>query len=514
MAAASEKPVRVRFAPSPTGPLHVGGARTALFNWLYARQTGGKFILRIEDTDKERSTKEYETELIDGLLWLGLEWDEGPQTADRRGQDAELRGKGQRKSAFSPRDSAVGPYGPYKQSERTEIYKKYLEKLIAEGKAYYCYCTKEELEAERQAMLAQGLPPKYSGHCRNLNPPAGEPPKDKEPQVIRFKTPEAQVEFKDVIRGKVGFNAALFGDLVIAKDLETPLYNLAAVIDDYEMKISHVIRGEEHLSNTPRQILLQKALGFDEPEYAHLPLILNPDRSKMSKRFADTALSEYQKQGYLPEAIVNFLTLLGWHPKDEKEVFTLPELTKVFDLRRVQKAGAVFNLEKLNWLQKEHLKPLATAKIADMIEPYLKEKKIKYSREFLEKIVDVERPRLAALNEFFGLAGFFFELPDYDANLLSWNNEPLPKIRTILTEILKITEPIKTDVLKREILMNAFSGLMEKEGRGMVLWPLRAALSGQAASPDPYEIMEILGKDEAARRIRTAIEKIDSRKKS
>lgn len=511
MVAVSEKSVRVRFAPSPTGPLHVGGVRTALFNWLFARQNNGKFILRVEDTDKERSTKEYEHELIEGLLWLGLEWDEGPSYgADKRGLSAQMNAdkisdnprRNQRTSAY------FGDYGPYRQSERTEIYKKYLEKLLAEGRAYYCYCTKEELEAERQAMLAQGLPPKYSSHCRNLL----KPPEGKEPQIIRFKTPEAQVEFKDMIRGKVSFNATLFGDLVIAKDLKTPLYNLAAVVDDHEMKISHVIRGEEHLSNTPKQILLQKALGFGEPEYAHLPLILNPDRSKMSKRFADTALSEYRKQGYLPEAIVNFLALLGWHPKDEQEIFVLTELAKVFDLRRVQKGGAVFNLEKLNWLQKEHLKKLTTAEIADDIEPALRERQIKYSKEFLKKVVDIERARLTTLNEFFALAGFFFKLPDYETKLLSWNNEPLAKIEPVLAEVLKIVGTLKDVSPSRETLIATLSALIEKEGRGVVLWPLRVALSGQAASPDPFEIIGVLGKNESMDRIKTAIEKISGNK--
>jgi len=511
MAVSAEKPIRVRFAPSPTGPLHIGGVRTALFNWLFARQNDGKFILRIEDTDKERSEKKYETELIEGLKWLGLEWDEGPQTADKRGLSTRMNAdkisdnprRNQRTSAY------FGDYGPYRQSERTEIYKKYLEKLFAERKAYYCYCTKEELEAERQAMLAQSLPPKYSGHCRNLE----KPPLGRMPQVIRFKTPGTQVEFKDTIRGKISFDAALFGDLVIAKDLENPLYNFAAVVDDALMEISHVIRGEEHLPNTPKQILIQKALGLDEPEYAHLPLILNPDRSKMSKRFADTALAEYEKQGYLPGALINFLALLGWHPKNDKEVFTLPELVKEFDLRRVQKAGAIFNLEKLNWLEKEHLRSLRTDEIVARIEPLLKERQIKYSKNLLKKIVEIERPRLTTMNEFLNLAGFFFRLPDYEVGLLSWNSEPLPKAKTTLSEVLEKIDSIKVETPNRENLTEALSGLIAEKGRGVVLWPLRVALSGQAASPDPFDIIEALGRTEAVRRIKTAVEKIDNYKK-
>jgi glutamyl-tRNA synthetase len=489
MATVLEKPVRVRFAPSPTGPLHIGGARTALFNWLFARQNGGKFILRIEDTDKERSTKEYEAELIDGLKWLGLPWDEGPisATSDKR------------------QATSLGDYGPYRQSERVNIYKKYLEKLLEEGKAYYCYCTKEELEAERQAMMAQGLPPKYSGHCRQIE----KPPQGKKPQVIRFKTPEASVEFKDLIRGKVSFDASLFGDIVIAKDLNAPLYNFAAVVDDEEMKISHVIRGEEHIPNTPKQILMQKALGFGEPVYAHLPLILNPDRSKMSKRFADTALLSYKDLGYLPEAIVNFLVLLGWHPKHNKEVFTRDELIQEFDLRRVQKAGAIFNQEKLDWLQKEHLRKMNPEDIAAKLKTILSGKKISLPENSLLKIINIERGRIKTLNEFTEVAGFFFKLPEYDAALLVWQKEPLLKIKSVLSSVLKLLDGIKTDYPSGQEIYKLLSPLIEKEGRGAVLWPLRVALSGQTASPDPLEIIEVLGLTESKRRVKIAIDKIE-----
>jgi len=256
----SQKKIRTRFAPSPTGNLHIGGARTALFNWLFSKQHKGKFILRIDDTDTERSKQEYEKNIIDGLKWLGLNWDEGP--------DVE------------------GDYGPYRQSERGEIYKKYLQKLLDENKAYYCFCSKEELEADRQAMLSQGIAPKYSGKCRHLFKEESEKRLARwEEGVIRFKVPEHEVEFVDLIRGKIKFNSALIGDLVIAKNLDAPLFNFAGIIDDCEMKISHVIRGEDHLPNTPKQILMAEALGFEPPKYAHLPLILAPDRSKLSKRY-------------------------------------------------------------------------------------------------------------------------------------------------------------------------------------------------------------------------------------
>ncbi|MBU6500940.1 MAG: glutamate--tRNA ligase [Patescibacteria group bacterium] len=480
--------IRVRLAPSPTGRLHIGTARIALVNWLFARQHNGTFVLRIEDTDKERSKKEYEEDLFLGLRWLGLEWDEGPALATND----------------KKRSAVESTCGPYRQSERTEIYEKYLNRLLDEGKAYYCYCTKEDLEAEKQAMLAQGLPPKYGGHCRNIN----QQPAGKEPQVIRFKTPEGKIEFKDLIRGNMAFDGSLFGDIVIAKDLKTSLYNFAATVDDEEMHISHVIRGEDHLSNTPKQILIQKALGFKEPEYGHLPLILNPDRSKMSKRFADTALSEYISRGYLPEAIVNFLALLGWHPKDEREIFSLKDLVKEFDFKRIQKAGAVFNQDKLDWLQKEYMKNLSTEEITDQLMEILKNKNVSTDKDFLKKIIEIERPRLTTLNEFYSVAGFFFRLPEYDAKLLVWREtENIEKIKNILNLSTAIIKSSKN--IDRATLAASFAELINKEGRGSVLWPLRVALSGQAASPDPLEIIEALGKEESERRIKMAITKLE-----
>lgn len=500
------KPIRVRLAPSPTGPLHIGTARTALFNWLFAKQHKGVFVLRIEDTDIVRSDKKYELEIMEGLKWLGLEWDEGPSHADQRRLPTQTNAENDlRQSAFSQRESAYrGNYGPYRQSERGEIYGKYLKKLLEEEKAYFCYCTKEELEAERQAMLSQSLPPKYSGHCRDLK----KPPKDKEPQVIRFKMPEVKVKFKDLIRGTITFDASLFGDITIAKDVKNPLYNFAVVVDDEEMKISHVIRGEEHLSNTPKQILFQKALGFSEPAYAHMPLILNADRSKLSKRYVETSLLDYKKQGYLPEAIVNFSALLGWHSKTDQEIFSREELIKEFDIKRVQKAGAVFDPRKLDWLQKKHFDKLSNDEIIGKLEPILKENDIKTSRSFLTKVVGIERERIKTLNEFIDLAGFFFKLPDYKATLLAWQNEDLQKVKSILKEILDILSSVME--FKKDTLQEVLLPLIEKEGRGPVLWPLRAALSGLPASPDPLEIGEILGKEEVLKRLGTAVKKIDN----
>ncbi len=479
-----KKEVRVRIAPSPTGPLHLGTARTALFNWLFAKNQGGAFILRIEDTDLERSDPKYEKDILETLQWLGLSWDEGPPLdADLRGLKADSRGQ------------YKGEYGPYRQSERLDIYEKYIKKLLEENKAYYCFCTKEELEAERQAMLSQGLPPKYSGKCR-----PNKKPDSKRPSVIHFKMPQTEVIFNDLIRGKIKFNTGLIGDIVIAKDLRTPLYNLAVVIDDFEMKISHVIRGEDHISNTPKQILLQKALEFPEPFYAHLPLILSPDRSKLSKRELETSISDYRKEGYLPEALLNFLALLGWHPEKDRETFNLEELIKEFSLKRVQKGGAIFNLEKLDWLNSQYVMRLEPEDLIDRLTEFVPQEWLK-KREFLIKIAGIEKERVKKLTDFPKLVGFFFELPEYPAKLLIWDKTSHEDTLDNLQSVF----PLVKDFTR---VNDKIMALAETRGRGEVLWPLRVALSGQVASPGPFEIIEVLGKEETLRRLEIAIRKL------
>ena len=482
MTESPNKPVRTRFAPSPTGFLHIGSARTVLFNWLFARQNNGKFILRIEDTDIERSMPEFEKDIISGIKWLGLDWDE------------EL----------------------YRQSERLDIYEKYLRKLIEEEKAYYCFCSKEDLEADRQAMLTQGMAPKYGGRCRHIKKDEAEKRvKAGKPAVIRFRVPEIEVEFTDIIRGKVKFDASLMGDIVIAKDLRSPLYNFSNVIDDAEMKITHVIRGEDHLSNTPKQILIYSALGFEIPHFAHLPLILTPDRKKMSKRDMETALKDYADDGYLKEAIINFLAFLGWHPKDDKEILGIGELVKEFDLKRVQKAGAVFNLEKLEWLNGQYIKTLSPEELAERMKDFIPELwRNEGNKEILVKAISLERERMKKLSDFKESADFFFELPDYDEKLLAWprpageesviNKEKISANLKILSE--EIDKIFKADFTKQNI-EEAITPLTAVWGRGDLLWPLRAALSGKEASPGPYEIMEVLGKEETLKRLQTAIEK-------
>ena len=479
-----EKEMRVRFAPSPTGPLHIGSARTVLFNWLLARQNNGKFILRVDDTDIERSRPEYEKDIIEGLKWLGFNWDEGPDIG--------------------------GDYGPYRQSERREIYEKYLEKLLNEDKAYYCFCSLEELEEDRKAMFSQGLAPKYSGKCRHLSPKeALSKVKKGDKAVIRFKMPAVKLEFHDLIRGKIKFDAELFGDIAIAKDLKSPLFNFAGAIDDWEMKITHIIRGEDHLSNTPKQILIQQALGFKTPKYAHLPLILAPDRSKISKRSLETSISDYRQQGYLSETIVNFLALLGWRSENNpnKEIFSIKELIEEFDIKKIQKAGAIFNLEKLEWLNAQYTKILPIKELIKKMEKFVPPDWFN-NPDLIIKTVKIEKERIKKLSDFNELAGFFFKLPEYDLNLLKWqemsNDQVLNNLKLLADEIDKIPEKDFNEE-KIETVLMPFADIW---GRGELFWPLRAALSGKQFSPGPFEIMEVLGKRETLNRLETAIKKL------
>lgn len=447
--------------------------------------------MRIEDTDIERSNVEYEKDIINGLKWLGLEWDEGVDIG--------------------------GDFGPYRQSERLDIYEKYLKQLLDEHQAYYCFCSKEQLDSDRQAMMSQGMAPKYSGRCRNLSQEEIQKKVSKgEPTVIRFCVPEKEVEFSDIIRGKVKFNAGLMGDLIVAKNLRTPLYNFTATVDDFLMKITHVIRGEEHLSNTPKQILIQKALSFDELKYAHLPLILAPDRSKLSKRYLETSLNDYKNQGYLAEAMINFLAYLGWHPQDDREIFSTEELISEFDLKRVQKAGAIFNIEKLEWLNGQYIKKIPSENLAEKLKEFIPlEWGSENNREILIKAVSAEKERIKKLTDFRNLADFFFELPNYDSRLLAWprpavegqimdKQKTLNNLKILIEEINKI---FKAD-FDRENLEKAIMPLTEVWGRGDLLWPLRVALSGKEASPGPFEIMEVLSKDKILRRLDAAVEKI------
>lgn len=486
---------RVRLAPSPTGWFHIGNARTGLFNYLFARKTGGKFILRIEDTDKQRSEKKYEKSILEGLQWLGIEWDEGPEVN--------------------------GPFGPYHQSERIDIYKKYLEKLLNEGKAYYCFCTSEELEAQKEEAIARGIAPKYLGKCRKLTKEEVDAYlKQKKPHVIRLKMPTKIVEFEDVIRGNMKFDLNLIGDIVIAKSLTEPLYNFAVVIDDYLMKITHVIRGEDHISNTPKQITIQEELGFPRPIYAHLPMILGPDRSKLSSRHGAMALIDYKKMGYLPEALINFLALLGWHPMDNQELLTLDELIDKFELKRVQKGGAVFNIKKLDWFNAQYLKRMSTEelikRVVDYIKNYSSKSQIieKYNQDYIKKVISVESPRMNKLSDLINLSDFFFKKKlEYPKDLLRWKKMNDIELNKSLQDSLNVLEKVKEKEFNQVNLQIKFYNFIDKSSiykgdKGKLLWPLRVALSGKDASPGPFEIAEVLGKKETIERVKLALDKI------
>jgi glutamyl-tRNA synthetase len=462
-------------APSPTGKLHIGTARTALFNYLFAKKEGGKFIIRVEDTDAERSKPEFEKDIIENLHWLGLEWDEGPD-------------KG-------------GEYGPYRQTERREIYKEYLKKLLEEKKAYYCFCSKDELEAKRQEQMSRGEAPKYNGKCCGLSEKeVAEKLAKNEPAVIRFKTPVKKVAFEDIIRDKVEFDSSLIGDFAIAKGLNEPLYNFAVVVDDYEMKISHIIRGEDHIPNTPKQVLLQEALGFPKIKYAHLPLILGEDKSKLSKRNDTVSVADYKEEGYLPEALINFIAFLGWNPGDEKEIYSLAALSKEFSLEAVQKAGAVFNMKRLDYINGFYIRQKSVQKLAELCQPYLPQAEPAY----VEKVVGLYQERLKKLSEIKDLSSFFFqdELV-YDKKILKWKDMTGKDVVDVLDKLEKLLSGIeKFDKENLEKILMPEAGIMGD--RGKLLWPLRAALTGKEASAGPFEVAEVLGKEKTLKRIKDA----------
>ena len=482
MSSIPHKKIRVRIAPSPTGFFHIGTARTALFNYLYARKHGGDFIVRIEDTDKERSEKHFEQDILDGLAWLGIAYDEGP-------------GK-------------EGPHGPYHQSRRSEHYAKGIDALLANGKAYHCFCTKEELEAQRSDSEAEGLPPKYSGRCGVLSKQEEQKNlENKIPSVIRFRTPETRVSFHDLIKGLIEFDASLTGDFVIARRPQDVLYNFAVVMDDADMEITHVLRGEDHISNTPKQILLQHALGFTTPVYGHIPLILGPDRSKLSKRHGALPVLEYKKMGYLPQALVNFIAMLGWNPGTEKEIFSLHELTEAFDIGRVNVSNAIYNTQKLDWFNAQYLRKLSLQELTALCLPYLQEAGLHPDISRAEKVVALEHERLKKLSDIVPLASFFFVLPQYDAALLTWKKSDAQSARKHLEAVRVICNAIPADAWDKPHIHTALAELVAGASTGDIYWPLRVALSGQEHSPGPEEIAEALGKEETLKRIAIALQK-------
>ena len=504
--------IRTRYAPSPTGFLHIGGTRTAFFNYLFTKKYKGTFILRIEDTDLERSNPRFEKDILESLKWLGIRWDEGPIKVN------------------SP--LYLGDYGPYRQSEKLSVYTRYLEKLLKDGNAYYCFCTKEELETQRQYQMSQGLPPRYSGKCTNLSPRVVKKYlAEGKSYIIRFRVPKKKIEFNDLIRGHLEFDTSLIGDIAIAKNLATPLYNFAVVVDDFEMKITHVVRGEDHIPNTPKQILIQEALNFPRPNYVHLPLILGPDKSKLSKRHGAVSILEYRKRGYLPETLINFMAFLGWNPGTKREIFSLPSLIKEFSLEKIQKGGAIFDIKKLDWLNGFYIRQRSLDKLTELCLPYLikagfiektsKAKMFKMKRtekiisfDYLKKIISIYQGRLKKLSEISELTNFFFRKKiEYDKSLLVWEEMSDKEVKKALDKSRKMLLKIEKKDWKRKNLedylfleADKFAKKLKRlvGNRGYLLWPLRVALTGKEASASPFEIAEILGKEETIKRIKEA----------
>ncbi len=484
---------KTRFAPSPTGYLHVGGLRTALYSYLFAKKYGGKFLLRIEDTDRERFVEDGVANILKSLYWAGMTPDEGV------GQDKD--GK----------IGDIGENGPYTQSERLDIYKEYSQKLLEAGDAYYCFCTTERLEKLRADQTARKVPTGYDGHCLSTDPvEAKQKVESGEKHVMRLKMDKhGETIFNDLIRGEVRFKNELIDDQVLIKSDGFPTYHFAVVVDDHLMEITHIIRGEEWISSVPKHVQLYKYFGWEIPEMAHLPLLLNPDKSKLSKRQGDVAVEDYMGKGYLPEALINFVAFLGWNPGTEKEMYTMEELIKDFDLAKVGKTGGVFNIEKLDWYNKQYIKNLTNQELAERAKPWLEKEGITHS-QLLEKAVSLERERITTLSELPEAIKFVLNLPDYNSELLVWKKSSKEEVDKVLPELVEFYFNLdETDFTKEKLEEKTKIWIAEKGfSTGSVLWPMRVALSGQENSPGPFEIAEVLGKSEATNRLSAGLNKL------
>lgn len=471
--------VRTRFAPSPTWHLHIGGLRTALYNFLFARHHKGQFIVRIEDTDRARIVPGTQEEILDILKRADLNYDEGPDVG--------------------------GKYGPYVQSERFEIYRKHAEELAEKGAAYWCMCSAERLEKMREEQKKRGETPKYDGHCRDKNcAPDG--------AVLRLKIPaDRTIAFTDTIRGEVSFAGNDVDDQVLLKSDGFPTYHLANIVDDHLMKITHVIRGEEWLSSTPKHILLYEAFGWKAPEFAHLPLILSGEGGKLSKRSGHASAMEYFEQGYLPEAVTNFLALLGWNPRGDQEVYTLKELIAEFDLSKVNKGGAIFSLDKLNWLAREHMKRTAPKELAKRAAPFLEKKGLKGDVKWLARVMKVEQQRITTLSEAGDETRFaFVDELDYNAKLLVAKKSTAAEAKDRLQKAQGFLEKLEDKDFEIAVLQEKMLAWIAKSdlGNSQTLWPLRVALTGREKSPSPFEAAGLLGKERTLARIREALLKL------
>lgn len=479
--------VRVRFAPSPTGYLHIGGARTALFNWLFARKMGGKLILRIEDTDVARLKEDSVSQILTSLKWLGINWDEGPEVG--------------------------GDYGPYYQSERFDIYRKYCQQLVDEGKAYYCFCTPEELETQREKQRQAKQPFRYARTCRDLTPKEVKARIDAGASYsVRLKIPaEGSVVVHDLIHGDVTFNMDQYDDFVIMKSNGIPTYNFAVVIDDHLMGMTHVMRAEEHLSNTPKQLLVYQAFGWEPPKFGHMSMILAPDRSKLSKRHGATSVEEFRSQGFVAEAIVNYLTLLGWGPGDEREIFSLQDTVELFELEQMSKKAAIYDTKKLTWMNGQYLSELPLEKILPEVKPffvkdgYVDEAWFAENEAYFAKLVDTVRVRVKTLQEIADASDYFFkDVESYDEKGVAKHFKP--EAVALLEECIAAVEA--DDVYSLETTEAAYNKIAADNNLalGKVIHPTRLALTGRTVSPGMFDVMVLLGKEKTLARLHKAVE--------
>ncbi len=478
--------VRVRIAPSPTGNLHIGTTRTALLNYLFARRQQGRFILRVEDTDRERSKAEFTENILNGLKDLGLNWDEGPQVG--------------------------GEYGPYSQSERLDIYKNSLQSLLGQDKIYPCYCTPDQLSVERQTAEAAGSTYVYSRQCASLTPEQQAEKASQHKWVYRLRSAIQNLSFDDLVRGTVTVDTGLIGDFIVARQDLSPLYNFAVVVDDLEMKISHVLRGEDHISNTPKQILIYQAFCAQPPAFGHTAMMLAPDRSKLSKRHGATAVGDYLEQGYLPEALVNYLALLGWSAPGEQEIYSLSELTEVFDLADLGKSGAVFDIEKLKWVNGQWIRRLSPADLWQRLRPSLETKGFDLSQQsddWWQQSVALVQDKLVVLPDYFEQADFLIEAD------LVLQAEQVNKALSMesATPVLKaLSEKLQSGPWVLEEIHDVFESLKTEQPFKMkqIMWPIRAALSGRTFGADLQTSMLLLGRERCLSRLQSALTYIDS----
>ncbi len=494
---------RFRIAPSPTGSIHVGTARTALYNWLLARKSGGTFVLRVEDTARDRNRPEWEQAIYNGLSWLGLDWDEGPDVG--------------------------GQYGPYRQSERLKQHRRHLQRLFERGHVYRCFCSREQLAEERKAAQRAKLPPRYSGRCRNLSEAEVKSRLEAGEQAsYRFKVAAREVEFDDLVLGGLREDAGLWGDFIVARSDGSPVYNFAVVADDHDMAITHVLRGADHISNTFKQVVMYEALGWECPRFGHIPLTLNAKRQKLSKRDGSVSIQEYRDQGYLPEAVNNFIALLGWNPGDEREFFSLEELVSAFSAERINRANAIFDQERLDWFNGNYVRDLPIAELSRLAWDYLEgcgyfagsngaaarlegiEPVERPAREYFEASLALEQERIRRLSDLPGVISFFFrDKVEPDLKFLVARRQTPQATAAALAQVADWSD--RNDVADQALTEGYLRGLAEELGwkAGILFMPIRMAITGSRATPPLFATMAVLGSERVSSRLRAAVKLLE-----